>query len=196
MSEEPNAGTPPAPRDGSWPRASGQPSAPQPVVPPEPAAPVNPAYPQQQYPQQPYPQQGQQQYPPQGQQYPQQYPQQGQQHYPQQGYQQQVSQQATANTVQLNYWLSVFFSWIPALIFYVSEKGKNQLADEYHRQNLNFALVRVICSVGIVIPYLGFLFFIAAIVLFVFHIMAAASAQSNFNRGQLPKFVFNLNLVK
>lgn len=187
MSEEPNAGTPPAPRDGSWPRASGQPSAPRPVVPPEPAAPVNPTYPQQQYPQQPYPQQGQQQYPPQGQQY----PQQGQQHYPQQ-----FSQQATANTVQLNYWLSVFFSWIPALIFYVNEKGKNQLADEYHRQNLNFALVRVICSVGIVIPYLGFLFFIAAIVLFVFHIMAAASAQSNFNRGQLPKFVFNLNLVK
>ncbi|GAA4366455.1 DUF4870 domain-containing protein [Paeniglutamicibacter cryotolerans] len=193
MSEEPNAETP---RDGSWPRASAQPSVPEPVAPSEPAAPVNPLYPpqgQQGYPPQQYPPQSYpQQYPPQGQQgYPQQYLPQGQQ-----PYSPQASHHAAAGTVQLNFWLSVFFSWIPALIFYVTEKGKNQLADEYHRQNLNFSLVRVICAGGMFIPYLGFLFFLAGLVLFVFHIMAASSAQADFNRGQLPRFVFNLNLVR
>ena len=144
MSEEPNAGTP---RDGSWPRASGRPSVPEPVAPSEPAAPVNPPYPQQdqrQYPTQVYPQQ----YPTQG--YAQQYPPQGQQ-----PYNPQAAHRSAAGTVQLNFWLSVFFSWIPALIVYSTEKGKNQLADEYHRQNLNFSLVRVICSVGMFIPYLS-----------------------------------------
>lgn len=47
-------------------------------------------------------------------------------------------------TLTLNYWLSVFFSWIPALIFYFVEKGKNSVIDEHNRVNLNFQLVRTI----------------------------------------------------
>lgn len=186
MSEVPNDSTPGGARDGSWPEAAPPPAAPAPPAAPQYPTAAQPGYPQAQYPAQPPQYPGQQP----------QYPAQPQAQYPAQGYPQQVPQQALASTVQLNYWLSVFFTWIPALIFFVTEKRKNQLADEFHRQNLNFSLLRVICGIGTLIPYLGILFIIAGVILFIVHIMAAASAQSNFNRGMLPKFAFNLNLVK
>ena len=73
-------------------------------------------------------------------------------------------------TLTLNYWLSVFFSWIPALIFYFVEKGKNSVIDEHNRVNLNFQLVRTIVGVAAAIiptvlgwiPFIGW--FLALIV--------------------------------
>lgn len=109
-----------------------------------------------------------------------------------------------ANTVTLNYWLSVFFAWIPALIFYFIEKGKNPFADMYHRENLNFSLVRTAVGVATfiiaVIPYIGWilamLLWIGQVVLFVFHLMAAISATERFKAGQKPNFIFNIPFIK
>ncbi|MGO1434604.1 MAG: DUF4870 domain-containing protein [Canibacter sp.] len=106
--------------------------------------------------------------------------------------------------VQLNYWLSVFFVWIPALIFYLVERGKNPQADLYHRENLNFALTRtaVIVAGSLLgfIPFLGALLavlvWIASLVLFIFHIIAAAKLNDTYRGGQKPGFVFNLPFLK
>nr|WP_237465035.1 DUF4870 domain-containing protein [Leucobacter luti] len=105
----------------------------------------------------------------------------------------------------MNYWLSVFFTWIPALIFFLIEKDKgNQQAYAYHRDNLNFSLLRV----GVVIatwilgaiPFLGgflaVILGIGSLVLFIFHIIAAAKAPENYRRGEQPGFIFNIPLVK
>lgn len=109
-----------------------------------------------------------------------------------------------ASMVTLNYWLSVFFTWVPALIFYFIEKGKNPLADQYHRENLNFSLVRTAVMVATwiigVIPYIGWilaaLLWIGSVVLFVFHIIAAAKATENYKQGLPTKFIFNIDFVK
>lgn len=168
--------TPPQPET----TASEQPAA---VVPP-PAAPQYQAPPAGAYQQ---PQQGYQQ------------PQQ-----PQQGYQQ--SQAADpVSSITLNYWLSVFFTWLPALIFWIIEKDKgNQRAMEFHVANLNFSLVRtgVVIAGWIIgmVPYigwiLGLLIWVASVVLFVFHIMAAAKAPDAYRKGGHPEFVFNLPIIK
>lgn len=165
----------------------------------QPAAPqATPAAPQYQQPQQPTPPQYQQPF--------QQQPGGGQ--VPPGGYQQQYAQQPVgdpAGTITLNYWLSVFFTWIPALIFFLVEKDKgNRLANDYHRENLNFALLRtgvvVATYILAMIPYIGWLFalvlWIGSVVLFVFHIMAAAKATDAFRRGAQPPFNFNIPLIK
>lgn len=109
------------------------------------------------------------------------------------------------NNIQLNYWLSVFFTWIPALIFWVIEKDKgNQRATEFHAANFNFSLLRLAVGVaaGIIalIPFLGWiiaiLLWIGSIVLFIFHLMAAISAAGNYRSGKAPSFPFNITLVK
>lgn len=115
-------------------------------------------------------------------------------------------------TLTLNYWLSVFFSWIPALIFYFVEKGKNSVIDEHNRVNLNFQLVRTIVGVAAAIiptilgwiPFIGWFLalivglalWVASIVLFVFAIIAAVKAPEEARAGRIYKFPFNLELVK
>ncbi|WP_449278304.1 DUF4870 domain-containing protein [Leucobacter sp. GX24907] len=110
-----------------------------------------------------------------------------------------------SSTVTLNYWLSVFFVWIPALIFYLMEKDKgDQLANAYHRDNLNFSLVRtgVYVLTWIVMPidligfFLGSLLGLASLVLFIFHIIAAVKAMEGYRRGAQPEFIFNIPMVK
>ncbi len=110
------------------------------------------------------------------------------------------------SNLQLNYWLSVFFTWIPALIFWLIEKDKgNQRATAFHVANFNFSLVRV--GVGIVIwiigmiPYIGWLIaillWLASIVLFVFHIMAAAKVKDAYaGNGKTDPFIFNIPFIK
>ena len=110
------------------------------------------------------------------------------------------------SNITLNYWLSVFFSWIPALIFWLIEKDKgNQRATAFHVANLNFSLLRV--GVGIaawilaMIPYIGWLFaiilWLGMLVLFVFHIMAAVKAADEYrNGGKTDPFIFNIPMVK
>lgn len=101
----------------------------------------------------------------------------------------------------LNYWLSVFFTWLPALIFYFTEKGKSELSDQYHRENLNFSLVRtgaIVASLLLIwIPVLGQLLYLAAwLGGLILHIMVAAKAKERFANGEAPGFLFNLKLIK
>lgn len=108
--------------------------------------------------------------------------------------------------IQLNYWLSVFFAWIPALIFWIIEKDKgDRRAVAFHVSNLNFSLVRTIVGVAIsvlgFIPYIGWLLamllWLASIVLFVFHIIAAAKVADAYrNGGSTDPFIFNVPMVK
>lgn len=173
------------------------PQVPQAPQPPQQQAPVPPQQPQYQQPQQPQQPPQFQQQPPQAPQY--QQPAGGQ--VPPGGYQQQYAQQPVADPVSnitLNYWLSVFFSWIPALIFFLIEKDKgNRQAYEFHRDNLNFSLLRVIVGLVWIIPYIGWIVgAIGGLVLFVFHIMAAAKAAEAYRTGQKPPFVFNIPLIK
>ncbi len=122
---------------------------------------------------------------------------------PQAGYQQPVAD--PVSNITLNYWLSVFFTWIPALIFFLIEKDKgNQQAYAFHRDNLNFSLLRVGVMIAtyilMIIPYigwvLGILLWIGSLVLFVFHIIAAVKAPDGYRRGGRPEFIFNIPLVK
>ncbi|MEV8338576.1 DUF4870 domain-containing protein [Leucobacter sp. NPDC077196] len=119
------------------------------------------------------------------------------------GYAQPVADPAT--NVVLNYWLSVFFSWIPALIFYLIDKDKgDQRLYAYQRDNLNFSLLRVGLVIATwilaLIPYIGaifgFLLGIGSLVLFIFHIIAAVKASEGFRRGEQPGFIFNIPLIK
>ncbi|GAA1602254.1 hypothetical protein GCM10009693_12700 [Leucobacter chromiireducens subsp. chromiireducens] len=109
------------------------------------------------------------------------------------------------SNITLNYWLSVFFIWIPALIFFFVEKDKGHAASfAYHRENLNFSLLRV--GVGIATWILGALPFIGgflavilgigSFVLFIFHIIAAAKAPEGYRRGEQPGFIFNVPFIK
>lgn len=111
-----------------------------------------------------------------------------------------------ANTITLNYWLSAFFAWIPALIFWVLEKDKgNQRALAFHVSNLNFSLVRTGVGIAITIltfiPYIGWLMslvlWLVSVALFVVHIMAAVKATDEYKKGGNPDpFMFNYPLIK
>lgn len=110
------------------------------------------------------------------------------------------------SNITLNYWLSVFFVWLPALIFWLIEKDKgNARATAFHVSNFNFSLLRTAVYVVTVIigwiPYIGWLIalllWIASIVLFVFHIMAAAKAAEAYRSGgKTDPFIFNIPLIK
>src|SRR5690606_29848618 len=70
----------------------------------------------------------------------------GHQQPPAGGYQQQpvggAAVDPAVNTITLNYWLSVFFAWLPALIFWMIEKDKgNARATAFHVSNFNFSLL-------------------------------------------------------
>jgi uncharacterized Tic20 family protein len=106
--------------------------------------------------------------------------------------------------VTLNYWLSVFFIWVPALIFFLVEKGKNSTIDAHNRANLNFQILRTIVlvagSILGAIPYLGWLFglvlWAASVVLFVFAIIAAVKGPEEARAGREYKYPFNVEFVK
>ncbi|UOQ56676.1 DUF4870 domain-containing protein [Leucobacter allii] len=195
---------PPEGQDGQTP-ADQTPNVPAPEAPVPPAAPAAPETPQYQAPQQPA--QPQYQAPPAAPQYQApaggQTPPPGGYQQPQPGYAQPVSD--PVSNVTLNYWLSVFFTWIPALIFFLIEKDKgNRQAYDYHRDNLNFSLLRVAAVIAayilMVIPYIGWVLaiivWIGLAVLFVFHIIAAVKAPQSYRNGERPPFIFNIPLVK
>ncbi|QIK63684.1 DUF4870 domain-containing protein [Leucobacter viscericola] len=210
---------PPEGADGQ--ATGGQPASNVPPVPPVPPAapvpPVPPAPPAQPAAQPAAPQQPQYQVPPQQPQQPQQPqyqapPQGGQGGYaapPAPGGYAAAPVADPVSNITLNYWLSVFFSWIPALIFFLIEKDKgNAQVRAYHADNLNFSLVRIMAGIatGILlvpfalIPYVGgvlaFVLWAANIVLFVFQIIAAAKAPEAFRRGEKPPFIFNIQMIK
>lgn len=202
--DQPTSSTPnevPAP-----PTAPPAPPVAPPTNPPAPPVAPQPQFQAPQQPQQPQaPQQPGYQAPPQGAPQYQQAPQGGYQAPPPAGgYAQQPVADPVSN-VTLNYWLSVFFNWIPALIFFLIEKDKgNAQAYAYHRDNLNFSLLRVgvVIATYIIalIPYIGWivavLLWIGSIVLFVFHIIAAVKAPDAYRRGEKAPFIFNIPLIK
>lgn len=161
-------------------------------VPPQSNQPQQPQQPQPQQPQQGQPQYSQPQQPQQGQ--------------PQYGA---APSSDPSSTIALNYWLSVFFTWIPALIFYIIERDKGDARSfAFHRENLNFSLVRTLAGVivgvfawlFVLIPYIGWfislLMWIALGVLFVFHIVAAARAVNDYRSGSAPQFIWNISFLK
>lgn len=101
------------------------------------------------------------------------------------------------STVSLDYWLSAFFSWIPALIFYLTEKDKNKLMDEHTKELLNFNITRMIVAAVMVIPILGQIFGgIASIALFVIAIMGALKGPDEYAAGRTYQFPLTLRLIK
>lgn len=163
--------------------------APGPVPPPQPeygAPQGQPGYPQGAYqqPQQPY---GQPQY---GQQ-----PPYGQQPYGQQG---------QNSNLTLNLWLSVFFMWIPALIFYLVEKDKVGPAQQKaNADNLTFQLMRVALSFVLVlgvIPFLGWIIAalvpIAHLVFFIFAIIHAVKVPAEVEQGRYGTFIWTPEIIK
>lgn len=113
----------------------------------------------------------------------------------------QSTKEQLTSTVTLNYWLSVFFAWLPALIFYFTEKGKSPLSDQYHRENLNFSILRTIAVLAssfiIWIPILGqIIWFVAWAGGFVLHLLVALKAKERFEAGEAPGFLFNLPMIK
>lgn len=196
-------GTEPGTGDATAPQAPQAPQADAPGAPQAPAAPEAPQAPQ--VPDAaavPPPAAPQYQAPPPGApQY--QAPPPGAYQQPQQGYQQAPGADP-AGTITLNYWLSVFFSWVPALIFYLIEKNKgDQQSFQFHLANLNFALLRTAAElvawwvIASFIPILGWL--IAAIVstgFFVLYIIAAIKNPEAYRQGRSPEFVFNVSLIK
>nr|WP_255622166.1 DUF4870 domain-containing protein [Tessaracoccus sp. OS52] len=104
--------------------------------------------------------------------------------------------EAGASTVTLNYWLSVFFSWIPALIFYLSEKDKNALVADHVKENMNFQLTRVIAGLVATIPVVGWIVGgIASLVLFVFAVMGAVQGPQAYRSGRAYRFPFSLRII-
>ena len=171
--------------------AEGAPGAVPPQQPQGQQQPTPPQPPQQ--PQsQPTPPPAPQQQPPQG------YPQQ-----PQGGYQQPAyGPPADNSNLQLNLWLSVFFAWLPALIFFLIEKDKVDPATRKAvADNLNFQLIRTIAMVAalliIWIPILGQLLYIGvAIAGLVIAIMHAVKVPPQVQTGQYATFMVTPSWVK
>lgn len=101
------------------------------------------------------------------------------------------------NTLQLDYWLSVFFSWIPALIFFLIERDKNKLVDEHTKELLNFNITRMIVYAVMVIPIVGtILGGIASLALLVVAIMGALKGPEEYANGRTYQFPLTFRFIK
>ncbi|MBO9626692.1 MAG: DUF4870 domain-containing protein [Microbacterium sp.] len=103
--------------------------------------------------------------------------------------------------ITINLWLSVFFGWIPALIFFLIEKDK--VAPNYQRANaanLNFQIVLAICyaacSVLSVVIIGAFLLPLVGLAQLVFGIIHAINVPNQLAAGQEGKFYLAPNWVK
>lgn len=119
-------------------------------------------------------------------------------------------QQAFSN-LQLNYWLSAFFGWLPALIFYVVDKAKQPVLDSHLKNNLNFQILRTAAGLGAYlfiflsfIPEIGWVFSLIGSLAFfaigigglVLTIMAAVKAPEEYRAGRTYDYPVNFPLVK
>lgn len=114
-----------------------------------------------------------------------------------------ASAQAFSN-LTINYWLSVFFGWIPALIFFLIDRNKAPLVDRHNADLLNFTLLELI--VNVVLGFIGgigallivplFLPAIAWIAFLVLKIIAAINGPTAAREGRPYKWPFNIPLVK
>lgn len=101
------------------------------------------------------------------------------------------------NTIQLDYWLSVFFTWIPSLIFFLTERDKNKLVDEHTKELLNFNITRMIVFAVTIIPFIGWIIGgIASLVLFVMAIMGAMKGPDEYAKGRTFQFKYTFRFIK
>lgn len=117
----------------------------------------------------------------------------------------QPSDRDPMSTLTLNYWLSVFFTWISALIFYFLEKDRSTpQVRALHVANLNFSLLRtavfVVASVLGLVPVVGTILTavlgLVSLALFVLHILATLKLAEAAKSGGRDPFMFNYPLVK
>lgn len=108
-------------------------------------------------------------------------------------------------TLQLNYWLSAFFMWLPALIFWILEKDKgDRRATALHVANLNFSLLRtaIVIATGVLgaIPEIGWILvmlgWLVGFVLFVFHVIAATKIPRAYAETATEPFILNVPMIK
>ncbi|MGO3090033.1 MAG: DUF4870 domain-containing protein [Galactobacter sp.] len=97
------------------------------------------------------------------------------------------------SALTLNLWLSVFFGWIPALIFFLTSRDNSIPAvREAHTKNMNFALIRLIVGMVTAIPVLGWIVGgIGSLVLFVFAIINAVQVPEQIRTNQAPQFMMD-----
>ncbi|WP_309065186.1 DUF4870 domain-containing protein [Microbacterium sp.] len=107
------------------------------------------------------------------------------------------------SNITINLWLSVFFSWVPALIFYLVEKDK--VPANYHRANaanLNYQIVIVIAYAAVgIITLLTFgigaiLYLLLPIAQLIIGILHAINVPGQLAAGQEGKFYLAPNWVK
>lgn len=107
----------------------------------------------------------------------------------------------SANGVLLNYWLSVFFTIIPAIIFYFVVP-KNSRYHQLHADNLNFSILHTIVQVGLALlnTFLPFstmvMLGLAPLVFFVVHLIAAVKVSSGPDTMREDPFLFNIKFVQ
>lgn len=101
------------------------------------------------------------------------------------------------STLTLDYWLSVFFSWIPSLIFFLTEKDKNKLVDEHTKELMNFSITRVIAGAVMVIPIIGWIVGgIASLALFIMAILGAMKGPEEYLQGRTYQFPLAIRFIK
>jgi uncharacterized membrane protein len=108
-----------------------------------------------------------------------------------QGYGRPLPSDGGLSLLTLNLWLSVFFGWIPALIFFLTSRDNATPAvREAHTKNMNFVIIRLIFGVATAIPFIGWIVGgIGSVVLFVFAIINAAQVPGQIRAGRRPEFI-------
>lgn len=103
--------------------------------------------------------------------------------------------------IVLNLWLSVFFGWIPALIFFLIEKDK--VAPNYQRANAANLNFQIVIAIGVVASYILMFVFIGFITLplvylaqLIIGIIHAVNVPNQLAAGQEGKFYLAPNWVK
>ncbi|WP_147243178.1 hypothetical protein [Acidipropionibacterium virtanenii] len=100
-----------------------------------------------------------------------------------QGYGPNMPADGGMSNVAPNLWLSAFFGWIPALIYFLSCKDNcAPTVRKAHADNLSFQLIRLIV---LCVPYVGVL---AALVLFIIAIIHATQVPGQVRSGQQARF--------
>ena len=103
--------------------------------------------------------------------------------------------------ITINLWLSVFFGWIPALIFFLIEKGK--VPANYQRANAANLNFQIVVAIGVVASYILMVVFIGFITLpivylaqLIIGIIHAINVPTQLAAGQEGKFYLAPNWVK
>lgn len=103
--------------------------------------------------------------------------------------------------ITINLWLTVFFGWIPALIFFLIEKGKVPANyDRANAANLNFQIVIAIayaaCVVLSFVVIGAFLIPLVSLAQLIIGIIHAVNVPNQLAAGQEGKFYLAPNWVK